>query len=83
MTLDDEHIIAAISALAAIIGYLYRLQASAQKRTEAKLDRCEAQHGKTNEKLVEISKDLGRLTGMNELHQSVMDEIRGLKNDAD
>ena len=81
MTFSDEQIIGGFTALGAVIAYLYRLQSQAQKRTETKLDKCEVNHAETNDRLIDITKDLGRLTGMNELHQSVMDEIRGIKND--
>jgi len=86
-------IAAVISVLAGVIAYLYKILNERQQRsedmlidrqgaTDKKLDECEASHRATHERIISISEDLGRLKGMEAMHDAVLREVRSIKDDS-
>ena len=78
---------AVVSALATAVGFLFKSLHSSMKagetRLQEKLDQCEVKHEESNDKLLEVSTEMGELRGkiaglegMNQLAENVLKAIK-------
>jgi len=79
-----------IGVLSGTVVYLYKIlskrqelsEQRAEQRQEAthkKLDNCEHRHKETTERIISMSEDIGRLKGLEQMHDIVLKEIKGLR----
>jgi len=88
MVITDAQIVAGASAvvlgLTSAIGILWRSFLSKNKQTEEKLSHCETQHDESAKQVLTLTEDVGelrgQLTGIKQMSESVLQEIRNLSS---
>ena len=83
----SEPILTAVGVtLSGAIGVLWKVVSANYKDTKVKLDKCEEGHTETNTRLLEISREVGKLegrqSGVEALSQSVLNQIHTSITDA-
>jgi len=79
MEISVEFILAGFAAMGSAVAALWSIQRVNHKTTMEKLDMCEEKHEEAQNKMIEISEKVGRLSGVEELSNRVLDEIRKIR----
>jgi hypothetical protein len=77
--LDHDVIVGGFSAMAAAVSLLYLNGRASSKRTEDKLEKCEAQHEARTGDLLHLTERVGRLEGVNQFSGQVLAEVKKLR----
>ena len=84
--MEDAMLLSAISALSAVVVYLYKLQMYENRESRAriekyyresleKLDACEVKHDEAHKKIVELSEKVGKLAGIEHACEKLLNKI--------
>lgn len=79
MDLSMDQIIVGVGTLGAVITHLYWRQIQYQAKTEVKLEKCESGHKDGQEEVKKLLYKVGKLEGMQALHDEVIKTVRGGK----
>jgi uncharacterized membrane protein len=77
---DDQYIGIAMTALTAVIGVLWRINVTNTTKIEKRADKIEMKYDENNDKLIEMSKEVGELKGRVTISEEIMPHLKHIKD---
>ena len=76
---DDQYIVVAMTALTTVIGILWRINVSNTSKIEKRADNIESKYDQNNNKLIDMSKEVGELKGRVTLSEEIIPHLKYIK----
>ena len=76
MEIETSIVLAGFAGMTAAVTALWHVQRRDHTYTMQKLEQCEGKHEQATQTLIELSEKVGRLQGIEEMSDRVLDEVK-------